>query len=153
MLFGMAGVVVGGEAPDFSLQAQDGSVVRLRELRGRRVVLFFYPKDGSPGCTRENCMIRDRMGEFKALNAVVLGISRDSAEKHKAFASRHGFAHLLLSDPGGKVCRAYGALSLLGLAVKRRTVVIDENGVVRRIIDSIMPGKHVEEAIKTLKEL
>ena len=153
MLVGMAGVVVGGEAPDFSLPAHDGSVVRLRNLRGRRVVLFFYPKDGSPGCTRENCMVRDRMHEFKALNAVVLGISRDSAEKHKKFASRHGFTHLLLSDHSGEVCKSYGALSLLGLMVKRRTVVIDENGVVRRIIDSITPSKHVEEAIKTLKEL
>ena len=149
----MSGVRVGDEAPDFSLQAHDGSIVRLSNLRGRRVVLFFYPKDGSPGCTRENCMIRDRLEEFAALNAVVLGISKDSVERHRRFASKHGFAHLLLSDPDGRVCKAYGALALLGLLVKRRTVVIDENGVVRLVFDSPMPGKHVEEALKTLKEI
>ena len=143
----------GDLAPDFTLQAHDGSVVKLSSYRGRRVVLFFYPKDGSPGCTRENCMVRDRLDEFKNLDAVVLGISRDDIDKHRAFAAKHGFTHLLLSDEQGEVCKAYGALTFFGMLVKRRTVVIDENGVVRRVIDGITPGKHVEEALKTLKDM
>ncbi|HIQ30348.1 MAG TPA: peroxiredoxin [Candidatus Caldiarchaeum subterraneum] len=145
---------LGDLAPDFTLPAYDGTTITLSSFKGKkRVVLFFYPKDESPGCTRENCMIRDSLDEFTKRNAVVFGISRDNLEKHRRFAERHGFAHTLLSDVKGEVCRTYGALTLFGFMVKRRTVVIDEEGVIRGIVDSPLPSRHVKEALKILDRL
>ncbi|MCS7136716.1 MAG: peroxiredoxin, partial [Aigarchaeota archaeon] len=106
---GECGVMVseGVAAPDFELMSQSGEKVRLSSFRGRNVVLFFYPKDGSPGCTRENCLIRDSLSEFEKYGAVALGISRDSVESHRRFAEKHRLTHLLLSDPSGEVVKAY----------------------------------------------
>ncbi|MDJ0270028.1 MAG: peroxiredoxin [Aigarchaeota archaeon] len=146
-------VKVGDLAPDFTLPSHDGGVVRLSSLRGHHVVLFFYPKDGSPGCTRENCLVRDRLDEFKELDAVVIGISKDSLDKHKRFAERYKLTHLLLSDADGEVSRRYGALGFLGLFTRRITFVIDRNGVIRYIHQSINPASHVEAALKALREI
>ncbi|MEM1943515.1 MAG: peroxiredoxin [Candidatus Caldarchaeum sp.] len=142
----------GEKAPDFSLPSTRGDVVQLEKLRGRRVVLLFYPKDGSPGCTRENCLLRDMLPEFEKHGAVVLGISRDSLDSHKKFSEKHNLTHLLLSDVDGDVSRRYGALGLLGMS-KRKTFVVDENGVVLKVVEGLMPDKHVREALKTLKEM
>ncbi|MEM4417947.1 MAG: peroxiredoxin, partial [Nitrososphaerota archaeon] len=114
------------------------------------VVIFFYPKDGSPGCTMENCLIRDRLREFEELDSVVMGISRDSVESHRKFASKHGLAHYLLSDVVGDVIRRYGALGLFGIT-KRVTYIIDRQGRVRKIIRSLDPRRHVDEALDFLR--
>jgi peroxiredoxin Q/BCP len=145
-------VGVGEKAADFELPAHTGEIVRLSSLRGRRVVLFFYPKDGSPGCTRENCMVNDMFSEFERLDAVVIGISRDGVESHRRFAARHGLKQLLLSDVDGSVSRAYGALGFLG-ASKRKTFVIDRDGTIVKVVDGVLPGRHVKEALETLKQL
>ncbi|MEM1941077.1 MAG: peroxiredoxin [Candidatus Caldarchaeum sp.] len=143
---------VGDVAPGFELVSHTGERINLEKLRGRYVVLFFYPKDGSPGCTRENCLLRDNFEKFEKLGAVTLGISRDSVESHKRFAEKHGFTHHLLSDPSGEVVKAYGAAGLFGIT-KRITYVIDPEGCVAKIIQSINPSTHVSEALKTLETL
>ncbi|MCS7129043.1 MAG: peroxiredoxin [Candidatus Caldarchaeum sp.] len=139
-------------APPFSLPSSGGEVVELEKLRGRRVVLFFYPKDGSPGCTRENCLVRDMLPEFEKHGAVVLGISRDSLTSHQRFSEKHRLTHVLLSDVDGKVSKAYDAVGLLGMS-KRKTFVIDEKGVVVKVVDGMLPDKHVKEALKALESL
>jgi peroxiredoxin Q/BCP len=96
-------VGVGEKAADFELPAHTGEMVRLSSLRGRRVVLFFYPKDGSPGCTRENCMVNDMFSEFERLDAVVIGISRDGVESHRRFAARHG-SEAAAAQRCGRLC-------------------------------------------------
>ncbi|MEM3096842.1 MAG: peroxiredoxin [Nitrososphaerota archaeon] len=142
----------GDLAPDFALESHDGVVVRLSRFSGRPVVIFFYPKDGSIGCTEENCLFRDMMPEFRRVGAVVLGISRDSLESHRRFARKHGLGHLLLSDSDGSVCRAYGVLGLFGL-VGRVTYVVDGAGRVRRIIRGWSPSRHVAGALEAVREL
>lgn len=149
----MSRVKVGDLAPDFTLPSHDGGVVRLSNLRGHYIVLFFYPKDGSPGCTRENCLVRDRLDEFKELGAVVIGISKDSTDRHRRFAEKYKLTHLLLSDENGEVSRQYGALGFLGLFTKRITFVIDKDGVIRYIHQSINPASHVEAALKALRQI
>ncbi|MEM0348657.1 MAG: peroxiredoxin [Candidatus Caldarchaeum sp.] len=145
-------VKVGDAAPGFELVSHTGERVSLEKLRGRYVVLFFYPKDGSPGCTRENCLLRDNFEKFEKLGAVTLGISRDSVESHKRFAEKHGFTHHLLSDTSGEVVKAYGAAGLFGVT-RRMTLIIDPEGRVVKIIQSINPSTHVSEALKTLETL
>ncbi len=150
--YGPSMVDIGDPAPDFILPSSDGDVVQLSRLRGRRIVLFFYPRDGSPGCTRENCMIRDNLPEFEKLGAVVLGISRDGVERHRKFAEKYKLTHKLLSDGDGSVSKKYDALGLLGTS-KRKTFVIDENGVIAHVIEGLLPGKHVREALEALYKL
>ncbi|MEM1945751.1 MAG: peroxiredoxin [Candidatus Caldarchaeum sp.] len=145
-------VKAGDIAPDFTLPSSNGGVIQLSSLRGRRVVLFFYPKDGSPGCTRENCLLRDMLPEFEKRGAVVLGISRDSLESHKRFAEKHQLTHLLLSDRDGSVCRKYDALGLFGM-VKRKTFVVDEKGVILYVVEGMMPDKHVRESLQVLDKM
>lgn len=145
-------VVEGGEAPDFELPAHTGEKIRLSSFRGKNVVLFFYPKDGSPGCTRENCLFRDSIHDFERYNAVVIGISRDSVDSHRKFAKKHRLTHLLLSDSRGEVVKAYNAAGLLGIT-KRITYVIDREGKIRKIIQSINPSVHVTEALKALASI
>ncbi|MCS6784471.1 MAG: peroxiredoxin [Candidatus Caldarchaeum sp.] len=142
----------GVAAPDFELVSQDGNKVRLSSFRGKNVVLFFYPKDGSPGCTRENCLLRDSIQDFEKFDAVAIGISRDSVESHRRFAEKHRLTHLLLSDPSGEVVKAYNAAGLFGLT-KRITYVIDREGRIRKIISSLNPSTHVAEALKALSGL
>lgn len=139
-------------APDFELVSHTGELVKLSALRGRNVVLFFYPKDGSPGCTRENCLLRDNLPRFEELNAVALGISRDSVESHRKFAEKHRLTHMLLTDSKGEVVKAYDAQGLFGIT-KRVTYVIDRRGVVAKIINSLNPSTHVDEALKALESL
>ncbi len=143
---------MGDKGPDFTLESHLGGMVKLSDLKGRPVVLFFYPKDGSPGCTKENCLVRDLTPEFEKVGAVVLGISRDGVEEHRKFSSKHGFAHILLSDPEGKVCREYDALGIFGI-VKRITYVLDWDHRIIGVIRSLSPSKHVTEALEILKKL
>jgi peroxiredoxin Q/BCP len=145
----------GDIAPDFSLKDQKGEVVRLSDFRGKKaVVLYFYPKDDTPGCTTEACTFRDDFKDFAGAGAEVLGVSADSPESHKRFDAKHRLPFRLLSDPEGEVRKAYGVSSTLGLLPGRVTFVIDKAGVVRHVFSSqFRPKKHVEEALEILKQL
>jgi peroxiredoxin Q/BCP len=148
------GIRVGDTAPDFTLPKQDGSPVKLEELlRKGPVVLYFYPKDDTPGCTVEACSFRDAYEDFKAAGAEVVGVSSDSAGAHQVFADKYRLPFTLVSDVGGKVRKLYGVPgSLLGLIPGRVTYVIDAGGVVRHVFNSqLSPAKHVREALEVLK--
>jgi thioredoxin-dependent peroxiredoxin len=146
-------VGVGSKARDFTLPSQSGEMVSLKDFIGTKpVVLFFYPKDDTPGCTKQACAFRDDYEEFGKLDAEVIGISSDSVESHRRFASKHDLPFTLLSDEGGKVRKLYGVQNSFGLFPGRVTYVIDENGVVRHIFSSQLGvEKHVEEALQALQ--
>jgi peroxiredoxin Q/BCP len=146
---------VGDKAPDFTLPSQMGDKVTLSEYFGKKnVVLYFYPKDETRGCTREACEFRDRYDVFTSLGAEVLGVSSDTLESHKSFATHHGLPFLLLSDEDGKVRKLYGVPSTMGIIPGRVTYIIDKKGIVRHVFSSqFQPEKHIEEALKILKEL
>jgi len=148
------GIRVGDTAPDFTLPKQDGSLVRLADLLGKgAVVLYFYPKDETPGCTAEACSFRDAYEDFKEAGAEVVGVSSDSAGTHQAFADHHRLPFTLVSDEGGKIRKRYGVPSTLGLVPGRVTYVIDAGGVVRHVFNSqLNPTKHVREALAALKK-
>ena len=146
-------VKVGSVAPDFTLPSQAGEMVSLEEFFGRKpVVLFFYPKDDSPGCTREVCAFKDNFEEFGELDAEVIGISSDSVESHMSFAVKHDLSFTLLSDEGGNIRRLYGVPKTFGLFPGRVTYVIDKEGVVRHVFASQLSVKrHVQEALTALR--
>jgi len=148
-------VEIGSKAPAFTLPSQSGEIVNLTDLLDRRpVVLFFYPKDDTPGCTREACAFRDNYQAFSKLDAEVVGISSDSVESHRSFAREHRLPFTLLSDEGGKVRKLYGVSNTFGLFPGRVTYVIDEKGVIRHIFSSQLGAKsHVEEALKFLSSI
>ncbi len=151
----MPNVKVGEEAPDFTLYDQDGESVSLNDFKDvNNVVLFFYPKDFSPGCTTQACSFRDSYEDFTDQGAVVIGISSDSVESHKKFLDTYLLPFTLLSDPKGKVRSQYGATKAFGLLPGRYTFIIDKNGVVRHIFTSeTNMKKHVDEALKVLREM
>ena len=148
-------VKAGDKAPDFTLPSQLGDDVRLSEFFGKKnIVLYFYPKDESSGCTAEACSFRDSYQEFADLGAEVIGISRQSVESHKSFATHHGLPFILLSDVDNKVRKLYGVPSTMGMLPGRVTYIIDKRGIVRHIFSSQTQAlRHVEEARKTLEEL
>jgi peroxiredoxin Q/BCP len=148
-------VRVGDNAPDFTLPSQMGDNVTLSEYFGKKnIVLYFYPKDETRGCTREACEFRDRYEVFTSLGSEVLGVSSDTLESHKSFATHHGLPFLLLSDEDGKVRKLYGVPSTMGIIPGRVTYIIDKKGVVRHVFSSqFQPEQHIEEALKILKEL
>ena len=148
-------VVAGSLAPNFTLPSQSGKVVSLRDFLGKKpVILYFYPKDDTPGCTKEACAFRERYEDFRELHAEVIGISSDSVELHRSFAAEHELPFTLLSDEGGKVRKHYGASSTFGLFPGRVTYVLDEEGVVRHIFSSQLGvEKHVEEALEALRSM
>ena len=148
-------VKVGDKAPDFTLPSQFGDNVSLSEFFGKKnVVLYFYPKDESIGCTREACKFRDSYDVFTDLGAEVIGVSGQGIESHKSFATHHGLPFILLSDTEKKVRHLYGVHSTLGIIPGRVTYIIDKKGIVRHIFSSQShPEEHVDEAIKVLKEI
>ena len=145
-------VRVGSVAPDFTLPTQTGEMVSLGEFSGRKpVVLFFYPKDDSPGCSREVCAFRDYFEEFGKLDVQVIGISSDSVESHRSFAVKHDLSFTLLSDEGGNIRRLYGVPKTFGLFPGRVTYVIDKEGVVSHVFASqLNVERHVQEALTAL---
>ncbi len=147
-------VKVGDVAPDFTLKNQKGEDVRLKDLLAQKaVVLYFYPKDETPGCTAEACSFRDSYEAFKEAGAEVVGVSSDSAGSHENFASHHKLPFVLLADEGGKVRQQYEVpASFFGLVAGRVTYVIDRQGVVKHTFNSqVNPKKHVAEALAALK--
>jgi thioredoxin-dependent peroxiredoxin len=142
----------GVKAPDFTLPSQDGSMVSLSQFAGlKSVVLFFYPKDESYGCTKEACSFRDNYEVFKEAGAEVIGISADDEASHKSFASNHKLPFILLSDKDRKVAGIYKVGRTLGLLPGRVTYVIDRNGIIQKIFSSQFSfEKHMEEALMIL---
>lgn len=146
---------VGDAAPDFTLADQSGKSIALRDLLSQsNVVLFFYPKDESPGCTTQVCAFRDQFEVFKEAGAEVVGISSDSVESHRGFADKHRLPFTLLSDEGGAVRKLFGVPSTLGVFDGRVTYVIDKAGVVRHMFSSqININAHIKEALDVLQKL
>ncbi len=151
----MPTVQVGDRAPDFTANSQAGQPVILSELRGRQaVVLFFYPKDNSAVCTKEACSFRDAYEDFVQAGAVVIGVSSDSAESHRAFASGRRLPFVLLADADDSLRKAFGVPRTLGLLPGRVTYVIDKEGVVRHIFNSqFSADRHVSEALAVVRQL
>jgi peroxiredoxin Q/BCP len=147
-------IAVGTSAPDFTLRDQDGAEVSLADLRrSGKVVLFFYPKDETYGCTREACAFRDEHERFRAAGAEVVGISDDPPDAHGRFRARHRLPMRLLSDPGGAVRGRYGVTATFGVP-DRVTFVIDRDGVVRHVFSSRLRfAKHVDEALAAAQAL
>ncbi len=145
----------GDIAPDFTLPSQSGQMVSLKDFIGEKpVVLFFYPKDDTPGCTKEACAFRDDYEGFGKLDAEVIGISSDSVESHRSFAAKHNLPYTLLSDEERKVRKLYGVPNTLGLFPGRVTYVIDRDGIVRHVFSSQLGAeKHVEEALIALRSI
>lgn len=152
---------VGERAPDFSLEGVTGEgdavAVRLSELRGRPVVLYFYPKDDTSGCTTQACGIRDEWGALRATGAEVLGVSPDDLDSHRAFAGKYGLPFTLLSDPDHAVAEAYGVWkekSMYGRTYwgnERSTFIIDEEGRIRSLRRRVKPGEHAEWVLEVLE--
>ena len=149
------GIQVGDKAPDFTLPSQSGEPVRLSDRVGERiVVLYFYPKDNTPGCTAEASAFRDSHEVFAEAGAEVIGISSDSADRHAAFAGRHDLPFTLLSDQGGRVRKSYGVPAMLGVIPGRVTYVIDRQGQVRHVFSSMTNiGRHVGDALDVVRRL
>lgn len=148
-------VQVGDTAPDFTLPSQSGEPVSLKDFIGKKsVVLYFYPKDDTPGCTKEACSFRDNYEVFKEAGAEVIGVSDDSAASHEKFAAKYRLPFILVSDTGKQLRKLYGVPSTLGLLPGRVTYVIDKNGIVRHIFNSQFNfNGHIEESLKMLREL
>lgn len=151
----MSKVNVGDKALDFTLPSQTGENVSLSQFLGKtNIVLFFYPKDESSGCTKEVCAFRDSYEVFKQLGAEVIGISGQSVQSHEAFAIHHKLPFTLLADVDNKVRKLYGVPSSLGVVPGRVTYIIDKTGIVRHIFSSqFQPEKHIEEALHILKAI
>lgn len=152
-------IVEGQLAPDFALPATDGSTIRLSELRGKKVVLYFYPKDDTPGCTKEACSFRDNLGVLQSMGVVVLGVSPDTVASHQKFAQKHGLTFPLLADEGAQVATLYGVwkekkqYGRTYMGIERTTFLIDENGIVRRVFPKVKVDGHVEEVIEAIRSL
>lgn len=154
----MTTLKAGDPAPAFELPNQDGAIVRLTDQRGKVVVLYFYPKDDTPGCTKEACAFRDMRAEFQAAGAEIFGVSRDSVRSHRKFADKYGLPFELLADEKGEVCRAYGVIkekSLFGntaLGIERTTFVIDPEGRIARVFPKVKVDGHAEEVLAAVRE-
>ncbi|NIR46394.1 MAG: thioredoxin-dependent thiol peroxidase [Gemmatimonadetes bacterium] len=146
----------GAKAPEFELESDSGKTIRLSELRGRKVVLYFYPKDDTPGCTTEACELRDRFPEIEEKNATVLGVSPDGVKSHQRFKAKHELPFTLLSDPDHAVADAYGAwgekkrFGKTYEGILRSTFVIDEDGVIEKVFAQVKPKGHGDEVVQAL---
>jgi peroxiredoxin Q/BCP len=151
----MASIAVGVSAPDFTKTTQNGDTISLSQFRGEKtVVLYFYPKDETPGCTAEACTFRDNFEDFVEAGAVVIGVSQDSEKSHKNFAAHHSLPFLLVSDGDKALQKAYGVPKTMGLLPGRVTYVIDRNGTVQHVFNSQLNAKkHVREALDVVKRL
>ena len=147
------------KAPLFSLKATDGSTVKLAELKGKPVVLYFYPRDDTPGCTKEACAFRDRKNELQQLGAVVLGVSADDVASHKKFSDKFSLNFPLLADTDHKVAEKYGAwreknmYGKLSMGIQRSTFLIDAAGAVAKVWKKVSVDGHDQEVIDALKSL
>jgi len=149
-------IEAGTAAPEFELKADDGSTVTLADLRGRRVVLYFYPRDDTPGCTAQACGIRDQWQDFRGVDAVVLGVSPDDEASHRRFKEKYGLPFTLLADEDHAVAERYGVWgerTMYGrtyMGIKRSTFVIDEDGAVLSAMYGVRPDTHAERVLAAL---
>lgn len=152
-------LTVGAPAPDFTLPTDGGGSVTLSDLRGKPVVLYFYPKDDTPGCTTEACDFRDAEPDFSGASAVVIGISKDTVAKHDKFKAKHGLTFPLASDADGDVCERYGVWkekSMYGktfLGIERTTVLVAADGTVARVWPKVKVKGHAAEVLEAVKAL
>ncbi|MFO0614954.1 MAG: peroxiredoxin [Polyangiaceae bacterium] len=142
---------VGAEAPDLVGTASDGTATRLSEVRGHPAVVYFYPKDGTPGCTKEACAFRDAFDAYEAKHVVIFGVSRDSEARHASFRATHRLPFPLVSDTDGAVARAFGVSSTLGMA-SRVTFLIGADGRVRHVWPDVDPGVHADQVLAAVGE-
>ncbi len=152
----MKKIEIGSKLPEFSLPDQDGNILNIKDLIGKKnLVIYFYPKDDSPGCTKEACYFQDQFEVFKEADAEVIGISGQSVESHKNFAEKYGLTFTLLSDDGNKIRKLFGVpTNFLGLLPGRVTYIIDKTGTVVYLFDSqIQATKHVDAALRIIKNL
>lgn len=151
-------VEVGMIAPDFELKNSEGETVSLSSFRGKKVVLYFYPKDNTPGCTRQACAFGADYGEYKNLGAEVIGISKDSINSHKNFAAKYTLPFILLSDPELEAIKAYDVwqekklCGKVSMGVVRTTFIIDENGIIKAVMPKVKPDTNSSDVLKILKE-
>lgn len=147
----------GDIAPDFSLPDSGGNILRLSDFRGRKVVLYFYPKDNTPGCTRQACAFAAAYEGFKSKNIAVIGVSRDSAASHKRFAEKHGLPFILLSDPELQAIESYGVwqekklYGKVSMGLVRSTFIIDENGRIEKVMPKVKPDTNAAEILEYLE--
>jgi peroxiredoxin Q/BCP len=150
-------LAVGKPAPSFNLANQDNQFFSLDDFRGKQVVIYFYPKDDTPGCTRQACDFRDQLNDFAKINSVVIGISKDNAASHQKFKQKYNLPFPLLSDTSGEVCEAYGVLvekTRFGKkyrGINRSTFLIDEKGILRAIWQDVKVDGHVPDILNKLK--
>lgn len=154
----MAKLKEGDKAPDFAVPDGTGKIVRLKDLRGKQVVLYFYPKDDTPGCTKEACSFRDAFAKFKRRGIEVLGVSLDSEASHEKFARKYDLPFRLLADTGRQISDSYGTYGekkFMGrtyMGNHRMTFLIDEKGKIKKIFSKVKPEDHAEEVIKAFSE-
>ena len=147
----------GTKAPDFTLNDKDGKVVSLSDFMGKKVVLYFYPKDNTPGCTRQACAFAAAYEDFKTLDAVVIGVSKDSEASHRKFAEKYGLPFILLSAPELKAIQAYGVwqekknYGKVSMGVVRSTFIIDEKGLIEKVMPKVKPDTNAAEILAYLK--
>lgn len=147
------------KAPDFTLPATGGKTVSLKKLKGKKVVLYFYPKDDTPGCTQESCDFRDNMKHLSKMGAVVIGASRDDIKSHEKFKAKFDLPFDLVSDENGTLCAGYGVWtekSMYGkkyMGIERSTFLIDEKGIIRAIWRKVKVGGHVDEVAEAIGNL
>ena len=147
---------VGTKAPDFTLPDKDGNPVSLSDFAGKKVVLYFYPKDNTPGCTRQACAFAGAYNEFQKRGVVVIGVSRDSVASHARFAEKYSLPFILLSDPDLEAIQAYGVwqekklYGKVSMGVVRTTFLIDENGQIEAIMPKVKPDTNAEEILAML---
>ena len=145
-------VKIGEKAPEFTLRNQHGKLVSLKDFLGKTIVLYFYPKDDTPGCTAESCAFRDEYQVFQTAGVELIGVSGDSTRSHLEFGRKYQLPFTLLSDNGGKVRQLYGAMTAFGLFPGRVTYIINPEGIVQYVFDSMFNFKgHVEETLKQIQ--
>jgi thioredoxin-dependent peroxiredoxin len=151
-------LAVGTKAPDFTTIDQHGNTMALSDLKGKKVILYFYPKDNTPGCTKEACAFRDHFAQFRGLNVEILGVSTDDDKSHKAFAQKYGLPFRLLADPDKRLVTAYGVWgekTLYGkryMGTNRVTYVIDESGSIAAVFPKVKPATHAADVLAVLQE-
>ncbi len=154
----MENLETGAVAPDFTLPGDGGAQISLSDFKGQKVVLYFYPKDDTPGCTTESCDFRDNLSALNDLNAAVIGVSKDSPQSHDKFKAKHGLNFPLASDAEGDVCERYGVWkekSMYGktyMGIERTTFLIGEDGRIERVWNKVKVKDHVRDVIKLLSE-
>jgi len=149
----------GDKAPDFTVTTDGGGSVSLKDFKGRKVVLYFYPKDSTPGCTTEACAFREALPDFSKIDAEIIGVSRDSVKRHDNFKAKYALPFTLASDEDGSLCEAYGVwvekmnYGRKYMGIERSTFLIDEKGKIAKIWRKVRVNKHVEKVLEEARAL